>query len=320
MPKTGSRSLQNAFFENRRALRQLGVVYPMVGIRLVNGSRKKHRKLTSVLAGYDPKEIGMPEDWAERLRKETEGAEICVVSDQHFHRFPKPELLLPLFPRDRTRVVVYLREPVMHVVSRYAHGIKINHGMTMNLHEFARFIRWSNADILDRWINTFGRENVVLRRFERASLLGEDIVKDFAHLVRPGLEKVFSNQKYISNASLAGNLLFVKRVLNHFIEERPNRTIYREISELTKLDPKFRGRFFVDQESVNLIASLFSKDCEAVDKRFGVILEPRDVAVEGSLCPDGVNFAHDYNLIRSEAEVGGNLAVLMDHLQDVFAS
>lgn len=318
MPKTGSRSLQLAFFENREILRRLGVVYSAAGISIDKGPKAKHRKLMNVLAGLDPREIGMPENWAESFREETESAEICVFSDQHFYRFPNPEMLLPRFPRERTRVVIYLREPVSHVASRYAHCIKNIHNQTMNLLEFARFICWSNADILDRWIGTFGQENLVIRRFDRRSLLEEDIVKDFAHLVRPGLEKVFSNRKYFANASLSGNLLFVKRVLNHFIEERHNLSIYRELEELAELDPKFRGSCFVDKEQVDMIASMFREDCEAVGKRCGTWITPRDEAIEGSFSPDGETLSRDCDLIRSNAEEGGSLATLMDRLRGAF--
>lgn len=322
LPKTGSMSLQTAFFENREVLRQLGVVYPMTGLDPRKGTKPKHWLMRKALAGQDlgPAGIGMPEDWADRFRSETEGAETCVVSDQHFHRFSKPEIILPLFPRDRTRVVIYLREPVMHVASLYAHSVKIIHDRTMNLQEFARFICWSNAEILDRWIKIFGRENVVIRKYDRDSLRDGDIVADFAHLVRPGLEEVFSSEERISNASLAGNLLFTKRILNHFIEERHNLSIFRELANLTGLDPRFRGRFFVDQETVDLIAKMFRKDCELVEKRFGLHIEPRDGMIEGTASPDLDNLSRDSRLIRSNAKAGGNLAMIMDRSNEIFGS
>lgn len=320
MPKTGTMSLQSAFFEKREALRQLGIVYPVTGLDPREGTKAKHWILRLALAGHDPiqPDIRMPGDWADRFRSETEGAEICVVSDQHFHRFSKPELVLHLFPRDRTRVVIYLREPVMHVASRYAHSVKFMHNRTMNLQEFAKFICWSNADILDRWIRIFGRENVVIRKYDRDSLRGGDIVADFAHLVRPGLEEVFSSEERISNTSLAGNLLFMKRILNHFIEERHNLSIFRELSDLTELDPRFRGRFLVDRGTVDMIANLFRKDCELVEKHFGLFMEPRDEMIEGSACPDLDNLQRDFHLIRSEAKEEGNLAMLMERLAEAF--
>lgn len=318
MPKTGSLSLQRAFFENRSVLRRLGVVYPVAGIKPGTNAKAKHNKLKHALVGCDPKEIGMPEDWMEKFRAETEGAEICVVSDQHFHRLLKPELVLPLFPRNQTRVVIYLREPVIHVASQYAHSVKIIHNRTMSLQEYAKFICWSNVEIVDRWIKTFGRENVMMRKYDRHSLLDEDIVKDFAHLVRPGLEKIFSIQKYVANRSFAGNLLFIKRVLNHFIEAKYNGPICREMSELARFNPRFQGRFFVDQETVNLIASLFREDFEVMGKRFGFFIKPRDEIIDGSSSPEMGNLLHDYHLIRSKVKEGGNLAALLDELVSFF--
>ena len=196
MPKTGSMSLQSAFFENREVLRRHGVVYPLTGLDPREGTKPKHYLLRLALEGIDPIQprIALSGDWMDRFRLETEDSEICVVSDQHFHRLPKPEIVLPLFPRDRTRVVIYLREPVMHVASRYANSMKNNHNMTMDFLEYAKFICWSNVDILDRWINIFGRDNVVARKYDLDLLQGGDIVEDFAHLVMPGLEKIFEKK------------------------------------------------------------------------------------------------------------------------------
>ena len=49
---------------------------------------------------------------------------ICIVFDEKLLDIPNPEIALSLFARGRTRIVVYLREPVAHIASRYADRAK----------------------------------------------------------------------------------------------------------------------------------------------------------------------------------------------------
>ena len=197
MMKTGSTSLQNAFFDNREVLLRHGVIYPGTGLGAEDetNTHVRHCKLRILLNGRSPEQIDMPEDWVERFRKETGDGCVCVISDEELFRISESELLLSLFPCGQTRVVIYLREPVTHVASRYANQVRVGN-LSMGIQSFAKYAHWSNISILDKWSKIYGQENIVLRRYDREYLLGGDIVADFANLVRPGLEDVFSNLKY----------------------------------------------------------------------------------------------------------------------------
>lgn len=319
MPKTGTTSLQQAFLDHQEALRQQGVVYPNTGI-LKNSvfGNARHHGLMEVLNGRDPELIGMPVNWEEKFREETADAEICVISSESFHRLHNPEVTLSLFPRDRTLVVIYLREPVAHVVSRFANRIRWKN-LTANLLDFAKLVHWSNLDIVDRWSRTFGSENVALRLFDHQALCRRDIVADFANIVRPGLDEVFSNREYKFSPTISGNLLFVKSVLNFFIDSDESVSVEKEVTEMAKLDPEFQGNLPVDRKTVDRIASLHRKDCEALGKRFGLSIEPRSKEIEGPAFPNRDRLAHDFMRIQAEARAnGGNLASLLDRMSGIF--
>ena len=69
-----------------------------------------------------------------------------------------------------------------------------------------------------------------------------------------------------------------------------------------------------------MVANLFRKDCDLVEKRFGLAIETHGEMIEGTFSPDLDNLSGDCNLIKSKAKKGGNLAMLMYRLIKVFGS
>lgn len=320
--KTGSKSLQRAFHSNRDALRMRRVVYPETGCgipvqremaRIFKGGAPDpkgfsgefpgdwgHHKLVKAIRGDDLEQVELPEDWRERFHAETEGAEICVVSSESFHSVSEPELVASIFPPDRTLVALYLREPVDFIVSMYQQMVKAQN-ITKSLREYVETSFPSYSDIANEWIKVFGRENVALRKYDRGDLVGGDIVSDFANLVQPGLEDLFLKQKHALNPSIAGNLLFIKRILNFFITMQESWAIKFELQNLGMLDSGFRGKIPVDQETVNWIGSFKKPDCEALAERFDLTVMPRNGPIEGPSFPDHDKLAHDFARILEEA-------------------
>lgn len=232
MAKTGSTSLQRALSDNRESLRQHGVIYPKTGL---GRGGTKHNRLHRVLcSGAAPESVGMPVDWIERFHSETVGADICVLSNEVVSsRDRDPEAFASLIPREQTRVVLYVREPVAHTISYYQHCIQ-HTNMTMSLQDFARSPRLQYFSEAERWSRVFGRENVMIRLYCRDD--GSwDIVSDFSDVIGLKREDAFpslENREYVLKPGMAGNLLLVKRALNHFITLEENRTIKEEIEEL----------------------------------------------------------------------------------------
>ena len=297
--KTGTTSLQHAFNDNREALRGRGVEYP--GPAWGHIGQHKFAKFSR---GDDPEEIDLPGNWMERFRAETEGsgAETCVVSSEIFFHDSDPEKVATLFPPGRTRIAIYLREPVSHSVSWYQQWV-VNLDVSMSLLEFVD-VETSPlffSDTVRKWSDSFGRENVELRAYDRDALLNGNVVADFANLIQPGLEEMFSGQNHVYNPSIAGNLLFVKRMLNCFIDSKESRSVKLEMDELSKLDPSFIGRIPVDQAMVNKIASLRGRDIKALEENFGLRLEPRDKPFEAPAWPDQDRLAEDFARIFAEA-------------------
>ena len=64
--------------DNRESLRRHGFVYPETGLWVKQ--RAKHIELSMALNGASPGDVGMTEDWIDRFRAETAGADFCVLS------------------------------------------------------------------------------------------------------------------------------------------------------------------------------------------------------------------------------------------------
>lgn len=325
LQKTGSTSLQAAFHDNREALRRNGVAYPLFGSTGAS-TQHHHKSLLDVLSGIAPRRAFLPDNWAECFHSETAGADFCVVSCEGFSFLPDPEVAASLFPRNRTRVLMYVREPVAYIASVYKQRVKTTN-MAMRLREFAETYRLPYLDVAEKWGRVFGRENVVIRQIDREAD-HPDIVADFANLLGLELDHAFPSRKYELNPGIAGNLLFVKRILNFFITSEDcfiNRNGFHidlgtETRNLTNLHHSFCGKIPVDQETVDLIASRSRQDLETLERRFNLSVSSRGKPVEASPCPDRERLADDFSLILAGArKKKGNLAPLLERVAEMFA-
>ena len=125
---------------------------------------------------------------------------------------------------------------------------------------------------------------------------------DLASIVQPGLESVFENDDFAFNQSVAGNLLFAKRLLNCFITKPESLSIANEISAMVHLDPTFKGKIEVDQSVVKRAAFLARNDRITLKNRYGLDLIPRHEGIEGSLYPDMSRLKQDIETIRAECK------------------
>lgn len=314
LPKTGSTSLQMAFSGNRASLLQHGVIYPKMG-----SDSMKHGPLRRVLWGRKPPESeGLPVDWMEQFHSETIGADICILSDDIF-TYLDPEVITSLIPRERTRVVMYVREPVAHAASFYQQAVR-NRNMDMSLRDYAESWQLMGFGVAKRWSHVFGKENVMIRLYGR-DYGPWDIVSDFSELIGLKREDAIPSLECGANPGIAGNLLFVKRVLNRFITYKENRTIWREMEKLKWLDRSFRGKIPVGQETVDMIAQRSREDLNGFERLFGISVIPRDNPINAAPCPDHDKLEHDFLRIQAWAHERKNAMVpLLERVTGMFAS
>lgn len=218
--KTGSTSLQAFLARNRKWLRQNGFHYP----KALGHANHTH------LFGYavnDPKLSFDATDTAGhasfRARVEAELASdvaanrdrIFLFSNEHCHSrlFQREELerLKALLDRsfDDIRVIVYLRRQDRLAVSLYSTLLKVGINPDdllvsrpipqMPPDAVEQRLYYDYRDLLARWSEVFGRENLLVRRFAPGCLIGDSIVADFCDaigLAKPAAEPMRANESF----------------------------------------------------------------------------------------------------------------------------
>ena len=293
--KTGTSSLQRAFYERRAALSEQGILYPETGLQL-----SAHHQLSRVAKGAPPASLGLRDSWLDDLRAEFRDHALCVLSSENFATLRDVRPMADICPPGDTRVVVYLRDYARYMVSWYQQAIH-SRNIAMSLEDFLDNHRAEFALIVRLWREVYGTENVEVRLYDRASLKDRDIVADFCDLIRPGLEDTFAGMKHSSNPSLSGNLLFFKRMLNSFITREESMQVASELIGLASLNPTFRGKLSVPQDTINRIRFLSRPDAEAVQAATGLDLTPRMREIKGHASPDLDRMEQDMSLIRDFA-------------------
>lgn len=314
--KTGTSSLQRTLSENAGALRAAGICYPETG----RGGGAAHHDLSRALKGMPAERLGLPPAWREAFLAEAESCATCVVSSEDFATMPDPAKAATLFPPGETRVVVYLREHVSHLVSWYQQYIHSTPS-SLDFSDFAKLNRKAFKSILDAWARVYGSESLVVRLYDRAALTNSDIVADFASSVLPQARPLLSETARANNPSLAGNLFFLKRALNLVSSGAElTRRVQHELSRLALFDPTFQGRIPVDAATVAHLAAQFSEDRKAFARDFGIDMAPPSGAIEGPAAPDLSRLRSDIELIRSEAAKRDfDIVPLIDRLLDAFS-
>ncbi len=200
-PKTGTTSIQNVFTRNRAALAEMGVFYPPTF-----AARQAHHDLAWAMRnkfGLARQSGIQPGASLDEIAEELVSA-VCqspapaaVVSSEAFFHLGRQsrkalQLLRRVFSPFEVRIVVYLRRQDLFFESNYAQNVKA--GAYHRDPPETRFLatleqQWLCYDRLLRpWEQAFGRENIVLRVFERAQLQGGDAVTDFLHVLGLGPE------------------------------------------------------------------------------------------------------------------------------------
>ena len=195
--KTGTTSIQNFLSKNRSGLEQQGILYPR------SPGNQNHTALT-VYALRTAKQSGIrrssgvstPEQvprFRERLTAELDreiagsGASIVIFSNEHLSSrlLTEPEIervktLCDKYAK-QTKIVVYLRNQVDFLVSSF--GTTIKSGSTRKFPYPLTRRRIRTMDywrLLEPWQKIFGRQNMIVRRFERVHFVDGDLLSDFA--------------------------------------------------------------------------------------------------------------------------------------------
>lgn len=249
-PKTATSSIQRFCVKNRKVLQSKGYCYPRA-IRdydTASRNRNAHFMIGRIRCKGDR---DVPN--AEERRVFAEGMEhvhACfeefdnvIMSDEGLWLASGPARSRPNLWKDlkedadqygyRIKLIVYLRRQDQFLSSRYNQRVK-NSGLTQTWEEHVKRAPKALGDVLDyasklsNMAEVFGRENICVRRFDRAEFYGGSIYADFFQFL--GLEITDEYQELEEDANLAfgGNTFEIMRVINTIPEfDESNRAYMR---------------------------------------------------------------------------------------------
>ncbi len=200
--KTGSTSLQQFLYANRKILREKGVLYPDRKELMFQDAHHRLARaalpdceweaLEKISAGDEPGKI--IEILNEEIKASPSSRHIVISSE--LFSVERPEVparyLRSLRGISGIKIVLYIRNYVDFAESLLAHQITCRgYDKEMVTGEFKRDfclkLQGHYSRILDSWAKIFGRDRIELRILERDQLNGGDIISDFLSLL--GVER-----------------------------------------------------------------------------------------------------------------------------------
>lgn len=194
--KTGTTELQRFFTDNTSVLRENGILYPRMGLHSTDQLRLswEANNFVGKVTNKHTKNLSPDKYWeilSENLS--LQNSDLLVSSEGFYWDFhPKfknerIKFIASLFPKHQIKVIVYVREQYAFLNSLRNEYIKTGH-IEHNVCNISKKQYFENAikdGLCDYtlWVKNLelvlGRENLVLKEYDRARLKNGDIVEDF---------------------------------------------------------------------------------------------------------------------------------------------
>ena len=231
--KTGTTTIQRFLAHNRKLLSKQGILHPKC-LSAENHTRvaiyADQADQTQDLWSHQSIRNGSERDQFNSKLKEEFQSEVrkskpqkIILSNEHCSSRLLDEasidhlrgLLTPF--SSNIRVVLYLRRQDEFLLSSYATAIKSGKTTALavpNVMENNPWVhkRYRYRPLIDRWANVFGKENIVIRTFDRALMHGEDVIEDFKHTL--GIETDSFTVPEVQNESMGADVIEFLRMLN----------------------------------------------------------------------------------------------------------
>jgi hypothetical protein len=265
--KTGTTTIQHFLATNRQSLLKDGFLYPQSP-----EDNLAHTKLAAFAMEADKFEdiqkffkLDNPEkifqfrnNFQNTLADELEktSAKTIIFSDEHCssrlvakEEIERLKKLLETFFKE-IKVIIYLRRQDRFLLSTYSTSIICGKTKFFELpSEEMIKKRYDYWNILQKWESVFGKENIIVRLFEREQLFEGDLLSDFTKTLKIELKK-YKKVKNL-NESLDADSLDFLRLINHFVPRFINNDINQNrINIISSL--RIYSKYYGDKKSLSM--------------------------------------------------------------------
>lgn len=212
-PKTGTSALQYFLLQNRLALSRRAFSYPEHPLDRNGISSGNAEQLVRFIKTGNP--------FADRLAEELLSCEHekIILSSEYFFRMEPGhiEILRRLLAGADVRVIAYLRRQDSMMISAFHQRIKRHDGkepISVYFEQYKDSKHFNNLLRLENWGNGFGKENLMVRPYEKRQYTGGDIFGDFLSLLGLDLTADYVRPERNINPSYRIDALEAKRLFN----------------------------------------------------------------------------------------------------------
>lgn len=181
--KSGTSALQDMLFSSKELLEKEGWYYPATGMKNIAHHGLAHYFIEKQ-KGLLPADPGI----LRKLEEEISDKENVIISSEAFQNITKPEKIKLSFEKHSVKIIVYIREQVEYLLSAYAQAIHARK-VTDSIDLFEKTFHADYEVFLKKWENIFGKENIIVRVYNRGSLIDGDIIHDFFDVTGLGFMK-----------------------------------------------------------------------------------------------------------------------------------
>ena len=276
-PKTASTAIQSFCGANQEILNSHGYDYPDLGVRYpyIRWQRNAHF-LVGDLRGKErdlEKEEQLVAECFQKIYQSFQKYDNVVLSEERIwlEGIKSKEKIWKWIDRElkkgifSVKVIVYLRRQDEFIYSRWNQQIKAAVGLfspnyVRKWEEMLEDLSVPSIDyygILKRIEKYVGKENIIVRQFDRKKFVGGTIYADFLNAVGLAYSDDYTIEQDTENISLTKNNLEIKRIVNGLpgLNETSNKILRNclyKCSELPSDDKKYN--MFSEQEMRELLA------------------------------------------------------------------
>jgi hypothetical protein len=162
------------------------------------------------------------------------------------------------------KIVLYIRRQDSYIEAMYNQQVRdYTPRLSVSFQEYIiekKYGVLSCYDYVERWASVFGRENIIIRPFEKGQFSGNNIFKDFLYSLTGEQDFTFTDFVLPANIAEANRALpveaieLLRRVNKFTLTEKQHQTIVRQLYELDKKEKFIQTfSFFFDSQRLEFL-------------------------------------------------------------------
>ena len=311
--KTGTSSIQHFLASNRSILKSNGVSYPSAWT-----SYNAHHgvaRLEKIARTFGTSRVHDAPEFSAFL-DEVEDSEKVILSSETLFQSERPETFKEIFENFDVTIVLYLRHKIPHILSWYQQDVQQG-TCTADPIDYIFYQNISYADLVDRWVNAFGKSNVFVRVYDREKMVNGNSIDDFLETVNIAHVEGFVPPEREFNPSITGNLLHFKRVHNLFSDREMtnDNSTTALLTSLCRKESAFAGGLAIPTKYVEYWNGEFQADLDKLAANQSIYLGEPPSQQDGAASPNWATWDDDLELILQFLSESGGVST--DYVEQV---